>query len=76
MSGWRPIATAPKDRWIYIWQADTAKVWAEEFSELDEPYTPRVAKWSGAIWFVDNDGSRVKGATHWRPLFDPPREQP
>lgn len=75
MSDWRPIETAPTDRWIYLWEADVARYRVGMTGwelDLDGPYIPRIGRWDGERWFVENDGSRVKGATHWRELFDPP----
>lgn len=71
MSEWQPIETAPKDRFILLWEPEFCAIW--------------LAKWQGSLWYgVDNegitrqsareDGETICYVTHWMPLPLPPTQ--
>lgn len=77
MSEWRPIGTAPEEQWIYLWQAAVAELRLRvDDSFLGAPYVPVLGRCASSTWCHDKIGLPIEGATHWRPLFEPPRTEP
>lgn len=67
---WQSIETAPKDgTWVLLWQHALATQYAHLF---EDPYLPRAGRWDESEW-RDIDGGRLKYASHWMPLPEPPR---
>lgn len=65
--GWRPIETAPKDRFVLLWCPRDKSRW--------------LAKWQNGRWYgvcdlgLTRDSVMHRDAiTHWRPLPAPPEE--
>lgn len=64
MSGWRPIATAPRDGTpVDIWGVHGCRRADAEWSVNDE-------------WWVTSDGEYISdsGVTHWMPIPDGPTQ--
>lgn len=59
MSEWRPIATAPKDEEILVYEGRTGQIEIVDWSDIEE------GKW------LSRDYDRIE-ATHWMPLPAPP----
>ena len=63
---WQPIATAPRDRAILLWdnhfqQCVVARAYGPHHWFIEESYGPN-----------DDGEIPIKDATHWMPLPEPP----
>lgn len=68
MREWKPIETAPKDgTFIVMTDGTPAWPWVARWTNDDSMGEPFTAGWETAI------GGRIKTATHWMPLPEPPQ---